>query len=56
MIEIGLYSGLGEFVWWNEASHGVATVRDHETTNFAFPITTGMAFNRTLWQLTGRCV
>ena len=25
-----------------------------QTTKFAFPITTGMSFNRTLWQLTGR--
>jgi len=27
---------------------------DSNTTKFAFPITTGMSFNRTLWQLTGR--
>jgi len=26
----------------------------HQTTKFAYPITTGMSFNRTLWQLTGR--
>ena len=37
---------------WSEASSGVAN--GHETTKFAFPITTGMSFNRTLWQLTAR--
>ena len=35
-----------------QASSGVSN--NHQTTKFAFPITTGMAFNRTLWQLTGR--
>ncbi len=47
--------------WWNEATHGVATdihgVRNTATepfqTNFPFPITTGMAFNRSLWYATG---
>ena len=38
----------------NEASTGVASGRNTQTTKFAFPITTGAAFNRTLWQLTGR--
>lgn len=28
--------------------------KNTSTTKFAFPITTGMSFNRTLWQLTGR--
>jgi len=43
--------------WWSEASTGVANEIHHsstQTTKFAFPITTGMSFNRTLWQLTGR--
>jgi len=39
-------------VFDTQASSGVSN--NHQTTKFAFPITTGMAFNRTLWQLTGR--
>jgi beta-glucosidase-like glycosyl hydrolase len=39
--------------WWEEASSGVST-HDSPTTKFAFPITTGMSFNRTMWQVTGR--
>ena len=47
--------------WWSEATHGVAsgghgarnTKAEPFQTNFPFPITTGMAFNRTLWQKTG---
>jgi beta-glucosidase-like glycosyl hydrolase len=46
--------GLSTYNWWSEASTGVASGRDTATTKFAFPITTGMAFNRTLWQMTGR--
>ena len=46
--------GLSKYNWWSEASTGVASGRDTQTTKFAFPITTGMAFNRTLWQMTGR--
>ena len=46
--------------WWSEASHGVASeshgARDVSTTNFAFPITTGMAFNRSLWRATGAAI
>merc|ERR1719473_1597346 len=44
--------GLPGYNWWEEASSGVSN--GHQTTKFAFPITTGMSFNRTLWQLTGR--
>ena len=44
--------GLDKYNWWEEASSGVSN--SHQTTKFAFPITTGMSFNRTLWQLTGR--
>jgi hypothetical protein len=48
--------------WWNEATHGVAsgehgthnTLDEPYQSNFPFPITTGMAFNRTLWKATGR--
>ena len=39
--------------WWSEASTGVASGRNTQTTKFAFPITTGMSFNRTLWYATG---
>jgi hypothetical protein len=47
--------------WWNEATHGVASgehgVRNTDAepyqSNFPFPITTGMSFNRTLWLKTG---
>lgn len=45
--------GLPAFNWWEEASTGVMD-KSHDTTKFAFPITTGMSFNRTLWKLTGR--
>lgn len=46
--------GLNGYNWWSEASTGVASGRYTQTTKFAFPITTGMSFNRSLWQLTGR--
>ena len=47
--------------WWSEATHGVAsgghgarnTLLEPYQTNFPFPITTGMAFNRSLWKATG---
>jgi pre-mRNA-splicing factor SYF2/beta-D-xylosidase 4 len=45
--------GLNAYNWWEEASSGVSN-NGHESTKFAFPITTGMSFNRTLWKLTGR--
>eukprot|EP00929_Paragymnodinium_shiwhaense_P108365 TRINITY_DN74684_c0_g1_i1.p1 TRINITY_DN74684_c0_g1~~TRINITY_DN74684_c0_g1_i1.p1 ORF type:complete len:799 (-),score=165.79 TRINITY_DN74684_c0_g1_i1:519-2915(-) len=44
--------GLPEYNWWEEATTGV-DLRDHESTKFAYPITTGMSFNRTLWKATG---
>jgi len=47
---IGLSVG---YNWWSEATHGVQTFRKDQkspfTTNFPFPITTAMSFNRTLW-------
>jgi hypothetical protein len=46
--------GLPPYIWGNEASTGVASGRNTQTTKFAFPVTTGAAFNRTLWRLTGR--
>ena len=47
--------GLPAYNWWSEATHGVAAgrtgVRNDKVTpyetNFAFPITTAMSFNRT---------
>ena len=52
--------GLGPYNWWSEASHGVASgghgAREIPTTNFAFPITTAMAFNRSLWRATGGAI
>jgi pre-mRNA-splicing factor SYF2/beta-D-xylosidase 4 len=44
--------GLNAYNWWSESSSGVDAPTP--TTKFAFPITTGMSFNRTLWKLTGR--
>ena len=44
--------GLNAYNWWSESSSGVSA--PVATTKFAFPITTGMSFNRTLWRLTGR--
>ena len=46
--------GLPPYIWGNEASTGVASGRNTQTTKFAFPVTTAAAFNRTLWELTGR--
>ena len=47
--------------WWSEATHGVAsgyhgarnTIEEPFQSNFPFPITTGMSFNRSLWYETG---
>ena len=47
---------LPAYNWWNEASTGVATDRWTETTKFAFPITTAMSYNRTLWRATGNTI
>jgi beta-glucosidase-like glycosyl hydrolase len=48
--------GLPSYDWWSEATHGVSYYRvDKKTpfsTNFAFPITTAMSFNRSLWKAT----
>ena len=46
--------GLPTYIWGNEASSGVASGRDTQTTKFAFPTTTAMSFNRSLWAATGR--
>ncbi|GMH59653.1 hypothetical protein TL16_g02872 [Triparma laevis f. inornata] len=50
--------GLNRYNWWSEASSGVDTHGADDsgtkTTKFAFPITTGMSFNRTMWKATGQ--
>ena len=46
--------GLNGYNWWEEASTGVSN--GHQTTKFAYPITTGMSFNRTLWQVRAVCI
>lgn len=46
--------GLPRYNWWSEASSGVQSARNTQTTKFPFPITTGMSFNRSLWKLVGR--
>lgn len=50
--------GLTGYNWWEEATHGIAPPRNgnrtQTETNFAFPITTGMSFNRTLWRKTAQ--
>ena len=52
--------GLNSYNWWSEATHGISHTRFDDTTpyatNFPFPITTGMSFNRTLWRVTGRAI
>eukprot|EP00440_Ansanella_granifera_P058946 gb/GFBE01063890.1/.p1 GENE.gb/GFBE01063890.1/~~gb/GFBE01063890.1/.p1 ORF type:complete len:787 (+),score=165.40 gb/GFBE01063890.1/:1-2361(+) len=49
--------GLPAYNWWSEATHGLSHIRNDDgtpyETNFAFPITTAMSFNRTLWYSTG---
>jgi beta-glucosidase-like glycosyl hydrolase len=60
MIHTGEVKGLGlpAYNWWEEATHGVTPFADksknRDGTNFAYPITTGAAFNRSLWKATGR--
>jgi beta-glucosidase-like glycosyl hydrolase len=50
--------GTYDYNFWSEATHGVATFlwtyKNPTTTNFPFPITTAMAFNRSLWWHTGQ--
>jgi hypothetical protein len=42
------------YKWWEESTHGISPNDGGDGTNFAFPITTGAAFNRSLWRATGR--
>ena len=51
--------GLGKYDWWSEATSGIANGAhgaDGFHTHFAYPVTTGMAFNRTLWRVTGEAI
>eukprot|EP00035_Acanthoeca_spectabilis_P021740 m.439948 g.439948 ORF g.439948 m.439948 type:complete len:893 (-) comp18447_c0_seq1:44-2722(-) len=48
--------GLNAYNWWSESSTGISHDKVAQATKFAFPITTGMSFNRTLWQMTGRAI
>ena len=49
--------GLPPYNWWEEATHGVTPQgRTGDATNVAFPITTAMSFNRTLWHATGALI
>lgn len=52
--------GLNAYNWWSEATHGISHVRNDDKTpyesNFAFPITTAMSFNRSLWWATGQLI
>jgi pre-mRNA-splicing factor SYF2/beta-D-xylosidase 4 len=51
--------GLGKYDWWSEATSGVANGAhgaDGFHTHFAYPVTTGMAFNRSLWRVTGEAI
>ena len=49
--------GTVPYNWWSEATHGISHVRNSPETpyesNFAFPITTAMSYNRSLWKATG---
>ncbi|KAJ8604330.1 hypothetical protein CTAYLR_002499 [Chrysophaeum taylorii] len=49
--------GLAAYNWWSEATHGISHVNNTPETpwesNFAFPITAAMSFNRSLWRATG---
>ena len=52
--------GLNAYNWWSEATHGISHNKFPPdmpyATNFAFPITTGMSFNRSLWRATGLAI
>ena len=47
--------GIPAYDWWSEGTHGVkGSYNAPPHTDFPFPITTGMAFNRTLWHATAQ--
>ena len=51
--------GLNKYDWWSEATSGLANGAhgaDGFHTHFAYPVTTGMAFNRSLWRVTGEAI
>lgn len=52
--------GLNAYNWWSEATHGISHVANDARlpyeSNLAFPITTAMSFNRSLWRASGRLI
>ena len=46
-------SGLDVYSFWSEGTHGVAGGGSVARSQFAMPITTSQAFNRSLWRATG---
>jgi hypothetical protein len=53
--------GLPDYNWWSEASTGVHNAHAalkvaHAATKFAFPITTAMSFNRSMWRAVGHAI
>ena len=52
--------GLNAYNFWSEAAHGISHVNASgvtpASTNFAMPITTAAAFNRSLWRATGAAI
>lgn len=47
--------GLPDYNWWSEASSGVGN-HAHAATKFAYPITTGMSFNKSMWHAVGHAI
>ena len=47
--------GLPDYNWWSEASSGVAN-NAHAATKFAYPITTAMSFNKSMWHAVGHAI
>jgi len=46
--------GLPDYNWWSEASSGVDNA--HAATKFAYPITTAMSFNKSMWHAVGHAI
>ena len=47
--------GLPDYNWWSEASSGVDN-NAHAATKFAYPITTAMSFNKSMWHAVGHAI
>ena len=49
--------GLPDYNWWSESSTGVDSgTPSGEATKFAYPITTAMSFNRSMWHAVGHAI